>query len=546
MRSRYHQLLLSFWIICILLSSVPARAESHMMIILDASSSMSSPGKTSGGSTKFKEVSSALTSFLKELPADVAVGLRIIGGTPSADCYSSYLYFTPSPGLRGKIQDQIAALQPSGTRALVEGIDKGMLDLLSIKGDKALVVITDGGDACGRDFNSIITTYALFKDLPRLVIFGLDLTPDDNKKLGELSASLKGRLIHVQSTIDLERALTGFARELKNNLRIHLQNEAGTDVKGDITIIDVKTGQVVGEYLDLSDYSTSLLPGTYQVKARYLGKEISSEQFTIEQGTSKSISLVFDQLVNVFELNLNDIYGNALKARVIFLNSQNEPVFTTGLDAYHRVEIPADTYTLEVHVGDRVDKVFGVVVGPGLPNVRTIEIPVELAVLEAEISNMDGTPLNGLIRIMSKDGTVVDEAPNSSYLYSKLPPGEYQVMAKVGNVESTKSIYLYSGEQEQLPIELDFPVGDLFIMLRTASGNDVWGSIRIFDSNGLEVKRFSPEWPVESPDWALSDLPIGFYRIEATTGNITRTVSGVEIKDGKETEVVITFPDELG
>jgi len=64
----------------------------------------------------------------------------------------------------------------------------------------------------------------------------------------------------------------------------------------------------------------------------------------------------------------------------------------------------------------------GIMVGPGFNPTYDLEVPVALGVLEVEVSNMWGTALNAKIQIFDSDGTLMDEAPYSSYLYSKSHP----------------------------------------------------------------------------------------------------------------------------
>jgi len=129
-------------------------------------------------------------------------------------------------------------------------------------------------------------------------------------------------------------------------------------------------------------------------------------------------------------------------------------------------------------------------------------VPTELGILEAEVTNPDGNPVNAVIKILDSDGTIVDQAPNSSYLYSHLPPGQYQVTADANGVSGSETVYLYEGDQKQVGVELAIETGDLFVKLRTDSGGDAWGWVDIYDSNGNMLHRFDPEVS-ESPDWTI-------------------------------------------
>jgi hypothetical protein len=543
---RQRNLICALLACAVFLTAGAARAETQIVIVLDASGTMAAPGAPGTGNTKFDEVKSALTAMLQELPADIAVGLRLMGGTPAADCYSSYLYLQPTTGMRSQLQDILDTIQPAGSRALYQGIDDALTDLSgrSPQTDRVILVITDAGDDCDRDFDPLIRIYEHQPNAPRVVVYGLDFSDIDRQTIGTFVAVMGGRLVDLSSTSELRDALVAFAREFTNNLRIHVQDSSGTSVKADLTIRNVSTGALVAEVLDVADYSTTVPPGTYQVVGRYLGQEVRSEQFTLGPNESRTIALVFEIYLEPFTVTLHDLCGHALRARVTFLNSLGDPVITTELDSVHRVELPPDTYEIEIRIGDRVERIVGVLVGPGYESVREIEVPIELGILEVEVSNLDGLPVNARIRIFDSDGTLVDEAPFASYLYSQLPPGSYRTVAEFAAVKAEESAYLFEGEQRQLALEIDVPVGDMFVMLRTESGNDVWGWVRVYDSGGNLLERWDPE-RMEAPDWFITNVPVGVYRIEAEAENIVRVVTGVEVKADEETEVTITFPEEV-
>ena len=523
-----------------------AHAATEIQVVLDASSSMGELGAPGSGKTKFQEATDALTGMLQTLPPDMAIGLRLIGGSPTSDCFTSNLIFAPQTGQRSAFQDQLASVAPAGTRALYQAISDAAGDFPSDNLDHIMLIITDAADACQTDSRTVTDTLqAQGTGAPRIVMFGIDLTTEDRTALGQFVGGLSGRLTEVASSADLGQALITFAQEFANNVQVHLQDSTGLGVKGDITITNITTGQVAADTVDLTDFTTNLPAGTYQVTAHYLGQEISSDQFTIAAGQSKSVSLTFTAEMTPFDVNLTDSYGTPLRARITFINSANVTVLTTDFGSSVHVDLPADTYTIEVRLGDRVEPTYGVVIGPGQPSSMDIQVPIELAALESEVSNKDGDPINGEITVTDKDGTVVDHAPFSSYLYSKLPPGTYEVDAKSNGVEGTQTITLGEGDQEQVAIELDIPLGELMVKLRTESGNDAWGFVRVYDSNGNLLKRFSRQ-DTESPDWTIQNLPVGTYRVEATVEDVIRTMSDVAITANQETDITITFPDTSG
>lgn len=524
----------------------PVHAETELMILVDASGEMAAMGEPGTSHSKFVEIKNAITSMLQTLPADIAVGLRAMGGTPAADCYNSYLYYNPGTGLRSTIQDYLDSIQPSGSRALLQGIEDALGDF-SFGGsdqDKILLVITGGGDACGRSFGALRRNLAYESYPPHIIIYACNLYSDESEDLGGLAAASGGRLTSVPSTADLKDVLVAIAQGLSNNLRIHLMDPSGNAIYGDITVIDTSTNSVIAEQLDISEYSMTVPPGSYQVIGKYLGHEVRTEPFTITSGGSHTASLEFTLYRELFTVSLRDIHGQPFRARILFMNNQGDPVFTTELDSVHHVNLPPDTYTLEIQFGDYTETIYGVRIGAGLNNFLDYDLPIELATLEVEIINFLGEPLNSRVQIFDTSGTLVEEAPFTSYLYTRLAPGEYHVVAEFDGNRADDTVYISPGETRSIGLEINVDLGDIFVMLRTESGDDVWGWVQVYDTDGNLLERFDRE-RLESPDWYITNLPVGIYRVEAEAEGTVRIYNGVEVRSGEETEITITFPKEL-
>lgn len=533
-------------VVLVLLWTTPANAETRLMLVLDASESMSAPGTPGSQGTKFRELRGAITLLLQELPADVAVGLRIFGGSESADCFYTYRIYEPSQGNRTYIQDELENTYPGGQRGLYQGIQEGLDDLILDRtgGDSILLVITDGGDACDRDFENLAREYEYRGSLPSIVIFGLDLPTSTREELGEFAAQLDGRLIDSGSIVALKMLLSAFAAEFDNNLRIHLQDSSGQAVFGDLIVRDAETGNIVLEMIDVTDYSLDVPAGTYEVEGRYLGQEILSHEFTINADESRSITLTFDIDMESLTVYIRDLYGNSVRGRLTFYDISDDPILTTEFATTHYVSLPPGSYYVDVRLGDHLETIYGIGVGPGFDNSIDIELQVELGVLEIDVNNYELIPVNAEISIYDMDGTMVEHAAYASYLYARLPPGTYRVEVESGDQFREETAHLFEGDQITLGFDLDLPLGDIFVRLVTESGYDAWGVIRIYDDRGNLLERFYQEdW--ESPDWFIDNIPIGLYRIQAEADGVIRIISGVEVRANEETEVEIVFPDEV-
>lgn len=532
-------------VLAVFLSANPAFAGTELMILVDASGSVAAPGTAGTGHTKYDEIKAGLNTMLQSIPTEIEVGLRVMGGSPTSDCFNTYLYYPPSQGFRSVIQDYLDSIHPAGSRALLQGIEDGLGDLAGDEGEtRILLVVTGGPDDCGRDFDDLIRILSYESHTPRIVILAANLSNDDSRELGELASETGGRLTNFQSTAEFNTALLAFSMGFDNNLQIHLLDSFGNAVDGDIIITNTSTNEIVAELLDIPDYSVTVPLGSYQVMGRYLGQEIISDVFQIQSGSTETISLEFTVYQEPFTLTLRDLYGMPFRARVTFENSMGDAVVSTELDSIHRVLLPPDIYTVIIKYGDQQMEIYGVRIGPGQEPTLDYEVPVELATLQVEVSNFLGTPLNAKVEIFDLDGALVEEAPFTSYLYSTMPPGEYRIVASFEGIQNEETVYIYPGETRQVGLEIDVELGDIFVMLRTESGNDVWGWVKIYDMNGNLLERFDRE-RIESPDWFFTNIPIGIYKIEAEADNMVRVYNGIEVRPDEETEVLVTFPDEV-
>lgn len=181
---RYHRRVPRLLFLLVILTlGIPATAASPSTIevVLDASAGMHRPGI--GGSPFHATVREALIAVVAEAPAarpDLAIGLRLAGGDPSADlvesCSTTSLDLAPA----GMDQDAwirtLDSLRPHGFRPLIASVVAGLGDLDGAAGNRRIVVVTSGDDQCGGGPQQVAATLAA-ADRPaelRMVGLGLD------------------------------------------------------------------------------------------------------------------------------------------------------------------------------------------------------------------------------------------------------------------------------------------------------------------------------------------------------------------------------------
>lgn len=174
---------------------------------------------------------------------------------------------------------------------------------------------------------------------------------------------------------------------------------------------------------------------------------------------------------------------------------------------------------------------------------RTISLMVEAVLGQALISlnNQDLMPVNGdLYLYHGESGDLLETWTSTSSVRASLPAGDYEVTARVGTVEETLTFSIAEGDETLVEFELQVPVGSLYVALRDSARQSVYGTLRVFDSQGNEVKYYELEL-FEDSDFSF-DLPVGTYSLRATVDGVTRTSSSVQVREDEESEVIIEFP----
>ncbi len=187
MPSTRFRLLMAPLILCTgILPASPLSAGSHVELILDASGSMWN--RLDDGRFRITAAKEAMGGFIDGLPEEgLEVGLRIYGasvkaGQPGA-CEDSRLV-VPLKGvdksaLRASVQDATAL----GSTPIALSLKQAAADFPAGEGEKLIVLVTDGEEACDGDVRAAIQA---LKGI-QLKIIGFDLDPADAKAFEQLA-----------------------------------------------------------------------------------------------------------------------------------------------------------------------------------------------------------------------------------------------------------------------------------------------------------------------------------------------------------------------
>ena len=194
----------------------PALAESNIMYVLDVSGSM---GQKIGTETKMVIAKRAFNKLIDTLPAKINTGLYVYGHHGDKDC-TAIEYMVPLGQDNGaKMKLAVTGLQPSkGSTPLTNALFLGAKSLVEEgKGERSLVLISDGKETCGDDPVVFITKFAdgMPSDkLVRFFVIGLDVDAESKAQLEKIAAIGGGAYYGAGNEEELTQALSKISSTL--------------------------------------------------------------------------------------------------------------------------------------------------------------------------------------------------------------------------------------------------------------------------------------------------------------------------------------------
>lgn len=509
----------------------------YIEIILDCSDSMK---REVDGVRKLGAAKAALNNFINESPAGYRFALRIMGGDDNATHYTSNLIAGMGLLSTYSLNEKIQELEAGGERSLYHALNDCLYDFADYNANNVVLLITDGLDEGGQALDDLEFYYENTPGAPRVYVFGLDLTESMVEELNIITKAAGGRVFNLEKPGMLDEVMADSLSEFSGNMSVYLYDADGHPINGDIQIFDISGNPVQAAY-NASVLITELPAGIYTVQVKYKGEIKTSDPIDISKAGSGNINFIYKIQAGNVRITLLDMMLDLIKGTIIVRDMANETVFEGGPDNYFSISLPEGAYQVEASAGGRMYLESGVLVTANTRIDIEIIIPVMQSVLEVEINNMQSIPVNARIRIYTMDGFQIGEAEYASYFHITLPPDTYIVEVEARERRYEQTAILYEGDQITLSFDIELRVGYLLIELRTKSGYDAWGTVRVFDEYGRYQRHWSRETD-ESPDWAF-ELPEGIYRIEAEVEGIISSRDGVRVEGDQEARIQITFPD---
>jgi Ca-activated chloride channel homolog len=194
-----------------------------ILIILDASDSMN---ELLGGQSKMQTAKNVVLQTVKNLPANVKVGLRVYGhktgsggfvfrgpfgsyASAGTACKQSQLVVPPAINNRGTIASQLLNIQAVGKTPITFSLTQAVQsDLAGISGKKTIILVSDGRETCDADPCQLALQFVRAGIDVKINTIGFG-TNDRyaNSQLRCVALSTKGKFFEANSADELAKSL---------------------------------------------------------------------------------------------------------------------------------------------------------------------------------------------------------------------------------------------------------------------------------------------------------------------------------------------------
>ncbi|MBI3590748.1 MAG: VWA domain-containing protein [Candidatus Melainabacteria bacterium] len=183
-----------------------------ILIVFDASGSMEDKIQ---GETKIHIAKRVLEDVLEKADSDLNLGLRVYGasnptGNPYYDCSDSKLVIIPAINNRRSIISEIYKILPRGFTPITYSLSQAVEDLQSYKGEKSILLISDGLETCGGEPCLLAKNLSASNIDLKIDVVGFGVKDDWEAKqqLMCIALNTKGRYFSAENDDELTRSIS--------------------------------------------------------------------------------------------------------------------------------------------------------------------------------------------------------------------------------------------------------------------------------------------------------------------------------------------------
>jgi len=213
-------------------------AKSHLLFIFDSSKSMND--LIDGKETKLEAAKKALSDFVAILPADLSVGLEVYGHMETQECDDIEMIVPVGKLDVDEMQQKINSLQAFGQTPVAAALEKAAAAMTSLKGEKTIVLISDGVDTC--DGDPVRAAERIREEMGidvNIQVAGLGVDESAKEQLKETASAGGGNYYTADNAQQLERSL----KDIENGKPASMVS--AEDLEGPNILLREHGGQIV-------------------------------------------------------------------------------------------------------------------------------------------------------------------------------------------------------------------------------------------------------------------------------------------------------------
>ena len=223
-------------------------------VIIDVSNSM---WGQIGGRPKIVIAREALQGALRDLPLDVAVGLRAYGHRVNvedkeAGCADTERLLVPAAGNGPAIVDLANRLTPRGQTPITRSLQEAAADLQKEGGAGTILLVSDDVESCGGDPVSVASDLRASGLDVVLHTVGLGVTNEDAEILAALATAGGGQYFNAPTGSEL---LVGIDAAVRSSAEFILQADPVNQFPQNVIRVEGGSAVTESELLELGTYS---------------------------------------------------------------------------------------------------------------------------------------------------------------------------------------------------------------------------------------------------------------------------------------------------
>jgi len=232
---------------------LPNTTIKNFALILDASGSMRSQNNRIEGDLKIDVAKKVLTNIIDKLPDTSHLAFRVFGHRikeyDEGDCKDTELLYPLAQLNRDQLVNTINKIKvTNGTTPLTYSIIQAAKDLISVDGEKHIVLVTDGEEYCGADPEGVVKKMVELGIDVHIDIVGMDLKRKSVREdMQRIAHTTGGQFYNVTTNEDFETAIASVL-----GVKYSVVDSAGNEITD---------GKINGEIIKLAQ-------GVYTIKVK--------------------------------------------------------------------------------------------------------------------------------------------------------------------------------------------------------------------------------------------------------------------------------------